>query len=68
MSRKRKKSIKLEAITEEEIQSALMESKNCLSSKSHRTLKKMAETFQTITLILETQNVRIEKLEKEIKG
>lgn len=68
MSRKRKKSIKLEAITEEEIQSALKESKNCLSSKSHRTFEKMAGAFQTITLILEAQNARIEKLEKELKG
>lgn len=68
MSRKRKKELKLEKITEEEIESALIESKNCLSSKSHRTFEKMAEAFRTITAILEIQNTRIEKLEKELKG
>ena len=68
MGRKRQKSIKLEKITDEEIQSALMESKNRLSSKSHRTFEKMARALQTITVILEAQNARIEKLEKELKG
>ena len=68
MGRKRQKSIKLEKITDEEIQSALMESKNRLSSKSHRTFEKMARALQTITVILEAQNARIEKLGKELKG
>lgn len=68
MGRKRKKSIKLEKITEEEVKVALEESKNCLSSKSHKTFEKMAKALEMLTVMLEAQNARIEKLEKELKG
>lgn len=68
MGRKRKNSIKIEKITQEEVRVALEESKNCLSSKSHRTFEKMSKALQIITINLEKQGARIEKLEKELRG